>query len=400
MTNKCIVFRSDGKYSIGIGLTLLAIQHYSPNLQFDTVIFYEEWSEMQLRTIESIQKNVHFIPINREDIQKEIVAFGKEIDDDVKRYLKRYGYFPLIWYKIYTLLDKYEKVLGLDADVLILGDISPIFSYSGFCQRTGFVSDVYNNKKIKKGNGGVVLMDRTLPYNKLAKLFIKHLFCIKYQPGTIFGRHIKDEEAFSRSIVDAGLTITDLPNDFNATPYTFKRLKYEKDLVIYHCVGSRKIWLSPYLQKIFPEYISFINTYHSIAYNIASPPSTSEKPISRVEQVESVSSCLIWKDFFDILRFDLDKFIVSFSDFDKPIIQVRLRYHLSYFKLHLINEKYIRVKFIFYKYHNHLDTTSLPPLIKHNIAKSGQHYLYQDIRVDNPIDFLKFSEICIALNTE
>lgn len=187
-TNKyAFFFAITDSYSFAVANIIMQLNHHNPNLmkECDILIYSDDMSERNKQLLCQLHDNIVFLDISFPEMWHEIVE---------DPWLKSSGYSLHVFCKLYGffLIDIYERVVWLDADILIRGDISELFhideplAWRRVGRNTkpeleGFISD--SNSDISVGNGGLICFSNKLNY-----------YCSDY---------MKEIELWCRRIIDA-----------------------------------------------------------------------------------------------------------------------------------------------------------------------------------------------------
>lgn len=319
---RCLVFRSDGSYAKGVGLSLLAIQEYQDLDKFDVVIYHMDWEPNDLEAIRLIKPDVFFINHSHEKIFKQInITFDE-------KFVKRYGFTPLLHYELVFLLDRYEQILCLDSDLIICGNIDDIFNAKkGIAFRSGLRTILYQNKELPRGNGGVILYNSTFNCGDFSRIFLLHLADSNWI----------EECAIAKTCHDLKISTEQLDHAYNMTPMTIDYVPINKDVVIYHATGLKKIWNSTRLLLMFPEYRKFINKWIDLGGSFLFDDYDNEFPLDRSRQIQILNNAgkyLRLLNYLDDL-FDND-YKISFSHILRNSILIKIKFSKNYFQIRII----------------------------------------------------------------
>lgn len=319
---RCLVFRSNGPYAKGIGLTLLAIQEYQGLDKFDVVIYYIDWDSSDLEAIKKIKPDAFFINHSYEKIYEQTKISSEE------KFVKRYGVMQLLHYELVSLLDRYEQILCLDSDLIICGNIDGIFAAKkGIAMRSGLMFVPYQNKNLPRGNGGVILYNNTINYEEFSICYLLHL------PDSGWS----EECAIVKACNDLKITTEELDHSYNMAPTTIDYIPIKNDIVIYHTTGRKKIWNSTKLLLMFPEYRKFIDCWIELGGAFSFADYDNEFPLERVRQIQIVNNI---SKYLRLLNFINDIFAkeykISFTDILKNNIVIKIKFSKNYFQIRCI----------------------------------------------------------------
>lgn len=183
---KAIVYTVSSLYSRQLGVSIINIQKTNPNLYDNIVVVEYNLSDEDKDFLKKIEPKVIFIRYTPDDFCKD---FGIRPSDDIHPiYLKEHACVQLGKHVIFRLLKDFDKILLLEVDMIINGDISELFNKDG----CGFVNyynfdeyakppklcvgyssigfDKNRTQNMYATNGGLFYVDRTIDYNKALSL--------------------------------------------------------------------------------------------------------------------------------------------------------------------------------------------------------------------------------------
>ena len=123
---KAIVVSINDKFAFAFACFLMGLKRHYPNVfvDCDVICYEDEITEKNKDILKSIAPNVCYRPMS--DLLKVI---PQQILKDVRVQKQRWGCYVLIKLLGFELIKEYKKVLFLDVDMLIQGNISEIFQY-------------------------------------------------------------------------------------------------------------------------------------------------------------------------------------------------------------------------------------------------------------------------------
>lgn len=248
---------------------IIGIEKNNPNLVNEYVIFLENPNDYDSSTEISALKTICNKKINIfncSDYINEILNLGEGISN----FINKWSVMPLLKLMIPNLFVYNEsklflnistnRVLWLDADILVKGDITSILKFDGIAGAWGkyIESSVKNkdilsyysiNPKTVKPNGGVLYFSLNVFKNISINKFNTDMM-------NILSRLINSDElgieelAWSIYIYINKLKFNILPSKFNFLPYFSKGI----DPCIVHSIGSEKFWNDRLLNLIFVDW--------------------------------------------------------------------------------------------------------------------------------------------------
>lgn len=257
MGKNCVVFGITQNLTFAVANIIMSIEKKSPKLIDAYIIYYSSDSPIKVRE-RSIVSNIS------DKVQFRELDFNLDKNVGLEHFFQKYTELCFAKFKILDLVkDEFEKVLWLDADLLILQDISEIFNYEGFAWKPSYPKlqeafcfskfrefDEFDiSEKNTKPNGGVILVTRNKYTDRVyCKQAIKLFDEIKNIPGRNGGM---DEICFGLLAIKYGIQVNVLEPKWN---FVLQNEKVENPIVV-HCMGKNKIWKNSYLAMLYPEFL-------------------------------------------------------------------------------------------------------------------------------------------------
>lgn len=243
---KGICFSITKDLEFAVANIIIGIEEYSPGLIDNYIILCDDSEYFEDKSLlKKISPKVLFKNINISDIYLEF------LDKQVKRYSK----FFLAKFFIFELLQDFEKILWLDADICIQGDISDIFSYGPMAWRPTVIP---MSKKLEKymslpeeasaPNGGVILVTRDI--KDYAKHTANCFNILKYMAQNKIDISSVDEIVFGLLSYKNCIPVKMLPPTYNSGC----SWKDSENAKIVHSIGEEKFWNSPLRYVLFPAW--------------------------------------------------------------------------------------------------------------------------------------------------
>lgn len=266
---KAIVFSVSNLYSRQLGVSIINLQKTNPDLYDNIVVVEYNLSDEDKKFLKKIEPKVIFVKYTPEDFCKD---FNITPSDNIHPiYHKEHACVQLGKHVIFRLLKDFDKILLLEVDMIINGDISELFVKPG----CGFVnyynfddyakypklcvdySSIGFDKNLTKNmyatNGGLFYVDRTIDYKKALSLSLdlkkKYIFSTKESkshnnPGGI------DELCLSYVIH----YLTSNVRYFNYRVYNSLINKYgmRDNVLIVHAFYNYKPWTNYQVFEYFP----------------------------------------------------------------------------------------------------------------------------------------------------
>lgn len=240
-----IIFSSDNNYAQHLGVCLCSIFENKKNGYLIDVYVIDgdisEFNKNKLRVLEvKYSFKIKYIKINKEDF----------LNFPTSEHVSIAAYFRIL---IPNLLPNLKKILYLDCDIVVMGDLFDLYNIKidDFCisavedvdQNSLFVKNVKNNLGIKEDenyfNSGVLLIN--LEKWRENNITQKGITFIKNNPEKII---IYDQDALNYFLHNDCLFIGPI---YNTQLKEFTIIK--KDPVILHLTSSNKPWNYNYINK-------------------------------------------------------------------------------------------------------------------------------------------------------
>ena len=245
-----VVFSCDDNYSAGVYINILAIEKNNKYFADKYVVYESSWSDDHINKVKSISDKVEVVKFNKEIFYKE----NMDIENlKLSSFINKWGYFKLGFSIYLTHLDNFDRVVFLDADVLVLSDISYLNTIESIGWRTGLLTYDYDKKKLQRPNAGVLVFHKSIPYKIMIEKYFDYI--LKYN---------SDELALLILAYDLKINIVNLGFEYNYVHVGRNLFTTNDEIKIYHCVGSDKIWNSEFLMALFPEFMQYLKCFEKI----------------------------------------------------------------------------------------------------------------------------------------
>ena len=270
---RAIVYASSSKMYAALGVSIISLQRTNPNIYDSIAIFEYDLSDEQKKFIKQIEPRAVFFHYTLDDYFDEL---GINENSDVDPIFKR-EYASMLFgkHEIFKLLNYYEKVLFLEVDMIIRGDISDIFDgnhcayakYYNFYDHLNVTDDSeikmlgFDPNKVKNmwaTNGGLFYIDRTVIDQNLAwdlvlklkKNFIfasvKHGRCVPVRLDEVC-------MVYAINVLSQNVRLLNYKT-YNSLP---NRLGMRDEVKIVHCFYTYKPWSNHQVLDFFPEWKNY-----------------------------------------------------------------------------------------------------------------------------------------------
>lgn len=227
---------------------IIGVEKHSPGLIQRYVIFYLEEdpiSEIDKKSAERISDKVEFRVFN-----------PKIKQEDFKEIIDKYTLLYFCKFAVFDLIKEFNNVLWLDVDLLIQGDISPIFNSktiawraslsARFCDLLEFPGIIISENDTKP-NAGVIFVNRN---EKNSKITMDECWELAKEIRKCTKRLSLDEMVFGIIVIKHKINVTLLPREYNLVFH----MKSSRESVIQHAMGKKKFWNNSVMNLIFGEW--------------------------------------------------------------------------------------------------------------------------------------------------
>lgn len=268
---KAIVFIVNSSYRFALAATLINLQKTNPNIYDRVIVYHDDLTVNDMAEFKKIEPKILFQEYSYDTWEKE---HKKPTTQLSQNFLNRYSHLAWSKYKVIEQLEYYDRVLYIDLDIVIRGDISELFEINGVAWRNGdsFHKKFSSKQKISNHpetqdipndypspNGGLFYISKVNNWKKCIQ--DGRDFLLKFMDFYDAGI---DELVLAWIVYNNNITLTSLDyKKFN----TFPQL-HNFDTRITHFMGRDKPWNSELMQAIFPEWM----LYHKQAYQITQFP--------------------------------------------------------------------------------------------------------------------------------
>ena len=276
MKNKySIIFACDKNFLFTFSIALMSIKKYSHSTlqNTDIILFYNGLEQADFDFINKIHpvifKEYHFpLNINMNDTN-----------------FKKYTQLAYARYEAFTMLDEYEKILYMDVDTIVTGNLDYIFE--NFCNNNG-IAFAYDEQKglekitknfkkpmseynmdIRGYNSGVILFSNKLINRKEIKEW-----CYQETVNMLDNLICTDQGILNLMLQKFNIIPNILPDICNCMPACKKYMdkRYRDKVIIYHCAGGGvRFWRYSY----YPRWQELYNKYLEMG---GKPHTAKEKP--------------------------------------------------------------------------------------------------------------------------
>ncbi len=251
-----IVFASDNNYSQHLGVTISSILKTNPNNNFHFYILDGGISKKNKKKLYLLKKiksfKIDFIPINNDDFNGCPVPPNSHI-----------SLATFYRFKILSLFPNLKKILYLDCDLIVMGDLKPLFDLDLKDNFLAMVPDYYSKKLARERdiknrdyyNAGVIMFNLPLCLkNDLEKKLFRYAVS---HPDLVYG----DQDVINAVVGEKILKI-DSKYNMQFQPYEKGQgdniLKRINDIVILHYTSGLKPWKVNNIHALNCYYVKYL----------------------------------------------------------------------------------------------------------------------------------------------
>lgn len=264
-----IFFSCNKRFLFTLSTALLSLKKNSYNLldNTDILIYQQNFTEEDKMLLNKI-------------IPCRIVSYTFPLKTDFNNInFLNFTQLAFARYEIFNLLDNYEKILYMDVDVMIAGDLSFIFNNFGKINGIALCKDNQKGLNLITKNFIEPLpdYDMTVPcYNSGVILFCNNIprrkeltsWCYKKTVEWLENLVCPDQGVLNIMFQEFGIKIEILPDIYNCLPSNKKYLdKNYNNVLIYHCAGGGvRFWTYTWnsiWQRLYTEYLSLGGKPHT-----------------------------------------------------------------------------------------------------------------------------------------
>lgn len=255
-----LFFACDKRFFFTLSTALLSLKKNSPQAleNADVLIYHQDFSPAEIDFLKNI-------------LPCKAIAYTFPLETDFEHEnFKKFTQLSCARYDIFDLLDVYKKVLYIDVDVMIAGELQKIFDDFGdkggiaMCKDTqkgrtlitkNFIEPPagYDMSRPCYNSGVLLLCDNIKNRNKL------RMWCYEKTVEWLNNLLCPDQGVLNVMIQEFGIDIEVMPAGFNCTPSS--DLYYDKSsdkVLVYHCAGGGvRFWRYSYNK----EWESFYKEY-------------------------------------------------------------------------------------------------------------------------------------------
>lgn len=270
MQHKYALFlATNRRFLFSLAVLLLSVKKNSPRLlqEADILIYHQGLTTDDQNLLNKI-------------LPCQFTQYRFAVDTDFDNInFKHFTQLTFARYEIFDLLDKYEKVLYIDVDIMIGGELLPILEKYGkqgglaMCQDTqkgrtlitkNFIRPLSEyDMTVPCYNAGVTLFSNPLPHRKELRMW-----CYHKTAEWLNNLVCPDQGVVNVMLQEFNIPLEVLPDVCNCLPSNPKFLdKNNKDVLIYHCAGGGvRFWTYTYnapWQALYREYLALGGEPHT-----------------------------------------------------------------------------------------------------------------------------------------
>ena len=263
-----IFFSSNPRFLFSLAVCLLSLKEKSPLLvsQADILIYHQGFTPQDQHLLSSI------IPCRFVEYR-----FAVETDFDNINF-KNFTQLAFARYEIFDLLDHYQKILYMDVDTLIGGELLPIVEKNGNQSGIAMCKDQQKNLSLisKNFTNPLPEYDMTVPcYNSGVMIFSQllrerkqmRMWCYHKTAEWLENLVCPDQGVLNVLLQEFKILVEELPDTCNCLPSNAKYLnKKNTSVLVYHCAGGglrfwSYTWFGPW-QNFYKQYLEMGGKAH------------------------------------------------------------------------------------------------------------------------------------------
>lgn len=263
----CVVLATNQKYAFACGTMAINVLRQVKNV--DTIIIYcDSLTELTRHALNNLDARIKLIQENMETVKGEF-AFIDQLTLSLY-FFKRYSYLSAIKFRIFKLLEEFDKVMLLDTDMLLLDSLDDILNNSNSniiwrddntsiqCKLIRYGWKNYNEDIIRDymqyptPNAGFIVLNKNFDYNEAYELGKR--FCeraCKYHPVSI------DETTFGYVVAKMKLDVLRV----NRRIYNVFPCDFGPEAKLLHFLGSYKPWNNRLIQYGMPQWLTYYKEF-------------------------------------------------------------------------------------------------------------------------------------------
>lgn len=257
------------KFIFTLCITLLSLKKNSPKIlaNADILIYYQGFTAEDINFIGKI-------------MECKFVEYKFAVDTNFEHAnFKKFSQLTFARYEIFDLLDIYKKVLYIDVDVMITGELSYIFDNYGDKSGMAMSKDTQKGLTLITKNfiEPLECYDMTVPcYNAGVTLYCDNIknyknlrmWCYERTAEWLENLVCPDQGVGNVMLQEFNIDIEVLPDTCNCTPSNDLYYdKSRKDVLIYHCAGGGvRFWRYSYNKEwegFYKEYLDMGGKPHT-----------------------------------------------------------------------------------------------------------------------------------------
>lgn len=375
--DKAVVFATNDSYCFALANVIMNIEKHDPNLVDEYVIFTSNVSQDNKDALLKIVSNIVFIDFSEDYFFSRAVNVPKNAP-----FIEHWSHLPMAHFEIFDLLDKYKKILYLDADMFINSSIAKLFDSKPLAWRAsaadfhGFAKNyITMPEDMTMPNGGLIFINDNLENYKSLTQECYNILNDGY--GKIRPDRGHDEIILGILNYKFSLNVEKLPMVYNC-PLGGKQTN---KAVILHFMGPNKIWKNPILWNMFPDFKNNYKTFlkkggHPYEGELLLANDIFDSNFGLLQSYKMVKHTIMWDNLLGDLYLNLPEGVVQSNVLTKSYI----RYYL----------KSINNKSVYYEL----------SCVEGKLAKYISFCISNTSLVENNNIRLKFKELCNFLSFE
>lgn len=264
-----VFFATTRRFFFSLAVCLISLKKNSPKIcqKADILVYHQGLTAEEQALLNNI------LPCKFTEYR-----FAVDTDFDNINF-KKFTQLAFARYEIFDLLDQYKKILYMDVDIMIGGELDYIFENYGGRGGIAWCKDRQKGLSLITKNfiRPLARYDMTVPcYNSGVILFCQsvarrkelRMWCYRKTAEWLENLVCPDQGVLNVMIQEFGIDAETLPDTCNCLPSNPKFLdKNRKDVLVYHCAGGgvrfwTYTWNAPW-QKLYAEYLAMGGEPHT-----------------------------------------------------------------------------------------------------------------------------------------
>lgn len=227
---------------------IIGIEKHNPGLVDNYIIYHLSTDDICENDRIAARKITNKIQFRIFEPEVDMKVFGEIVN--------QYSLLYFCKFCVFDLLNEYDSVLWLDADLLIKGDISSIFESKGMAWRVSLsvrfcdilkYPEIEITEKDTKPNAGVIFVKKD---EQTKDITTSECWEIANNIRKYTKRLSLDEMTFGVIAIKHGIQVVELPRKYNLVFH----MTSDEESIIQHAMGKKKFWNNRVMNLMFEEW--------------------------------------------------------------------------------------------------------------------------------------------------